>query len=159
MAGELHKTFPPLSCLLKLDGIRRLLKDRHENSVEAASLTFKIGQAIVETCLKEGKDVIVERAMKDPKVIDQFVQIGQNNNAEVFEFILWADKETILDRNATREDAPDGLPDSRRITPEKATEFWEKINGFKNDRVNATIINVRENTLEQVVEKIKGLVI
>lgn len=158
VAESLHKTLPSLSLLLKFDTMRRFLTNRHENSVEAGNLTNKICEAMVEACLKEDRDVIFERAIKDPAVLDGFINLGKSYGAEVYEFLLWADKETILGRNATRADASDFVHDSRRITFEKATEFWKKINGYKDRRTNATIIDVGENNLDQVVKKIAQII-
>lgn len=158
LAEALHQALPPLSFLLKFDAQRRFVKDRHEYKLESEGLTYKVCKAIIETCLQEGKNVVFERAVKDPNMLDDFIKLGEKYKAEIFELILWADKETIIKRNTNRGLPSDGLPDSKGVSLETVEKFWTLINKFKNQRSKAHIINVKENNLEQVIDKAKQLI-
>lgn len=157
VAEELHKLLPSLNFVLKFDVQRRFFKDRHEYKLESERLTYKVCRVITESCLQEGKDVIFERVIIDETVLDDFTRLGQQYGAQVYEFILWADKETILHRNLARGAPVDAPPDTKRVDSETAEKFWNKINELKAKRPKAHIIDVKENNLEQVMTKISEL--
>lgn len=158
VSEALHGLFPTLTLLLKFDVQRRFLKNRHEDIEASNRLTFKMCLAMTEVCLQENKDVIFERAIIENNVLDNFVALGKKYDAQIFEFILWADKETILYRNTTRPMPADAAPDTKRVTDETAEKFWNNINELKAQRPHAHVIDVKENTLEQVIGKIKTII-
>lgn len=158
VAEEIHKVLSPLSFFLKFDAQRRFLKDRHENRLKTRSFNYKICKAIIEATLKDGKDLLFEGVIPEPEIIDEFIEIGQKYEVEVFEFILTADKDTILERNTDRGLPADGLLDSKEVSLEAAEKYWNLMNDLKGQRPKAHVVDVKENDLEQVVDIVKGFI-
>ncbi len=153
LAEKLHKDFP-LSLLADVDEWRRLISGWRENREKSLKLSYIFMVAAVDAYLKTGHDVIVDKAIvSHDTVIDSLIKSGKEDGAEVYEFILTADKDIISDRAEKR-----GFHENGLLTPEKVVELWEKTQRLIADRGNAVIIDTSSITAEEVYEKVKAVI-
>ncbi len=85
--------------------------------------------------------------------LDMLREVAEKHGAEVHEIILWADKQTVLQRLEERGYKPHGL-----LTPEKAEMFWEEIDKFKDTRKEAVVIDTSSLTPGEVYDKVWSIV-
>lgn len=150
IAMRLHEAFPR-SFLLDIDSVRRLFSQYKEKREESGQASLKLSEAIVETCLNMGYDVIVDKMQFDTEVLDRYYEIAKQKEAEVKEIILWATKEVVMERAHAR-----GWKEGGSLTPEKCEAFWYQIEEMKGKRPNAVIIDTSLISLEEsylLVEK------
>lgn len=150
----LHQEMPK-SFLLDMDAMRRYMNGYREFADESRALSYAICHGIVRTCLERGHDVILDRLMLTSEVIDPFRSIANELGAEIHEFILWAPKDVCFGRASERQNAwsKGGL-----LTPEKCMLFWDKMNVFKDERPEATIVDVDGLSPEEVLKKIQSMI-
>lgn len=108
-----------------------------------------IAKQMIETALKDDRDVIVDKMIYDQEVLNELHTIGDNCGAKVSEFIIWADKETVMARAEARGYKPNGL-----FTPEKCERFWHEIDALSRVRKQAHIIDAMKNDSKSVVAEI-----
>ncbi len=154
IAKMLHASISK-SYLLDMDAQRRYMNGYREFPDESRALSYAIGHSIVRTCLEHGHDVVLDRLMLTSENIDPFVRIANEFGANVHEFILWAPKDVCLTRATERQD---GWRKGGLLTPEKCELFWEKMNVFKDERAEATIVDVTALSPEEVLEKIRDII-
>ncbi|MDP2631688.1 MAG: AAA family ATPase [Candidatus Uhrbacteria bacterium] len=135
LAARLHNEMP-LSFLLDIDAQSKFISHYREYREERWEMYLAISSAIIDTCLKLGRDVIVEKMIYDPVVIDNFINIGKIYNADIREIIIWASKDVVMNRAEER-----GYRDESLLTREKCEDFWEKINSIKGSRTDAILID------------------
>jgi predicted kinase len=145
---------PPLSFLFKFDAQRRFLKDRHQNKQEARTLIYEVCKGVVETCFGQGKDVMCEGVFPDAHFLTDLENIAKQFHAQAYEFILHADKQTIIERSTNRPMPADASPDSKQVGDDIVEKYWNQIEVLKNERNLATEIDVKQNNLQQVVNLI-----
>ena len=140
----------PLSFLVDIDEQRRFISEYEKRPEESRELVFAVAPSIVEACLREGVDVIVDKMIWPiDNCLDQLCALGEKYGAEVHEFIFWADKETAHERVDGREKK--GV----FLTPEKIDRYWEESKRLKDERPNATVIDTDKMTEDEVVATIK----
>lgn len=139
----------PLSFLVDIDAQRRYIGRYRECREESRVLSYAVTFGIVEACLKEGRDVIVEKMINDASVLDTLRAIGEKYGAEVHEFILWMPKDLVLQRASDR-----GYSVGNSLTPQKTEAFWDAIDALTDSRPLAKIINVSHLGEEQVLNEI-----
>jgi predicted kinase len=154
VAEEVHRSMPPLSFLFKFDAQRRFLKDRHQNKQEARTLIYEVCKGVVEKCFGQGKDVMCEGVFPDAYFLNDLENIANQFHTQVYEFILHADKQTIIERSTNRPMPADALPDSKQVGDEIVEKYWNQIEVLKNERALAKQIDVKQNNLQQVVNLI-----
>lgn len=145
-AALLHRELPG-SVLVNIDDLRRLISGYNKSSKESWVFSMTIAQHMLRTALKDGRDVIVDKMIYDQQVLDDLHAIAEEYSAQTHEFIIWADKETVMERANARGYKPDGL-----FTPEKCERFWHEIDALRTVRERATIIDTTENEPEAVVK-------
>ena len=64
------------------------------------ALLIRIASDIIERCLEEGRDVIVDKMLRASDLLDDIRMAGNRHGATVHEVILWASKDTVLARGA-----------------------------------------------------------
>lgn len=150
----------PLSFFIHFDELRRHIGGYREKPHESRVLTFDLVFSIAETCFKQGKDVLIDKIMYDrlekgkkQTSLTQLIGIAEKYDADIHEFIIWADKETVLSRLEER-----GYREGGLLTPEKAEKFWEEMKKFKDSRPQATIVDTSNLTPEQVFEEVGGMI-
>lgn len=147
-AAILHKRLPG-SVLVEIDALRRMISAYHQSSKESWVFAIDIAKHIVMTALEDERDVIIDKMIYDVQTLDQLQQLGKQLGADVYEFIVWAEKQTVIDRANARGYKKEGL-----FTPEKCERFWHEIQKLKNIRKEAIIVNAETQTPEEVVESI-----
>jgi predicted kinase len=154
IAQKVHPALP-LSFLLDIDAQRRYISGYREHRKESGELVIKLSLAMVEDYLQNGHDVVIDKFLTDAKISESFLELGRKYNATVFEFVLNADKETLIARANER-----GFREGSMLTPEKVPEFWEAMQNYIKSRPQAIVVDTMtmnaDNTFEYVRGKIFG---
>jgi len=151
----------PLSFLLDLDEQRRCISHYEEYLQESRVLSFDIALAIAEACLKRGQSFVSGKGMyldiieggRKKHVLDMFRDIGEKYQAEIYEILLWADKETMLGRVNDR-----GFEAKTRLTLEKAGDYWEQTQKFMKKRSQAIVVDISSLSPDEVFKKVSKIV-
>ncbi len=144
VAGRLHALMPT-SVLIDIDELRRTIPGYREKWEEGGRLAYDYAANAIEDALKAESDVIVDKTITQPQVLDTFVSTAHQYEAEVIEFLLFAQKETVQKRAEDRGFKPGGM-----LTPGKVVEIWEKIDALRNQRTNAIVIDTTNIGPEEV---------
>ena len=149
----------PMSFLLDLDEQRKFISHWDEHILESGIFSFDIALGIAEACLKSGRDFVSGKAMmdkvidgRDKNVLDMFIDIGKKHGAEIFEIMLFADKDTVLDRAISR-----GFDSKPRLTPQKAEEYWEQMQEFQKKRIDSIPVNTTNLSSDEVFNKVRRI--
>ncbi|NQV88959.1 MAG: AAA family ATPase [Parcubacteria group bacterium] len=142
----------PLSFRLALDDISRYISHYTEYREERWKLVRAIGEAMVKAVFSEGRDIVIDKMLYDPILIDAYRKIAEENNAEIFEFLLWAPKDVVMGRARDR-----GFKENGLLTPEKCDEFWDKMDTFRKNRSQAILVDTDGVSEEKVFETVMGL--
>ncbi|MCK9273225.1 ATP-binding protein [Candidatus Gracilibacteria bacterium] len=154
VAEKLHAELP-LSFLIVIDAWWKQISNWRESRKESQRLVYKIASVSIDAYLEEGKDVIVDKAiLNDIKTLDELVGVGEKHGAEVYELVLMASKEVVLERATQRGFNKQGL-----LTPEEAEKLWELSQDLKETRPNAVVIDTTFLSPEEVYEKVRGVVL
>lgn len=154
VAQKLHAEMP-MSFLLVIDAWWKQISNWRENRKESQRLVYKVAFAAIDAYLEEGKDVIVDKAiLNDVKTLDSLVGLGEKHGAQVYEFILVADKRVVLERAAERGFNKQGL-----LTPEEAEHLWELAQELTETRPNAIVIDTSSRGPDEVYESVRGEVL
>ncbi|MEX0598396.1 MAG: AAA family ATPase [Candidatus Paceibacterota bacterium] len=149
IASKIHQDLP-LAFLLSIDEQRRYISHYRENRIESRDLVHKIALDIVNNYLQTGNDIIIDGVITDIEFIEKIIQIGQKHNAQIFEFILNSDKDTLIKRAKER-----GFREGGLLTPEKVIEFWHNIQIYIRNRPDSQVLNTENLTIEETYEFIK----
>jgi predicted kinase len=145
----LHEQMP-MSFLLNIDEVRRSLSLYAKHREASGELSHAISQSIIRTVFENGRDVILEKCMIHPEVIDAYRAIADEFSADIHEYMLWAPKQLVLERAGNR-----GWHEGGLLTREKCEELWEKIDAFKDQRPQAKLIDVTGFTPDEVLKKMR----
>lgn len=151
----------PMSFLLDLDEQRKYISHYEEYLKESRVLSFDIALAIAEVCLKRGQTFVSGKGMyldiieggRNKHVLDIFEDVGKKYQAEIFEILLWADKETTLQRVKNR-----GFKTKTRMTIKKAGEYWEQTKTFMSKRNKAIVVDTSLLSPDEVFEKVIDII-
>src|SRR5687767_4676429 len=98
IAKKLHEEMP-MSLLIEGDEWRRQVSHWQEHRQESHDLIYAIKIAAAETALKMGSSVIIDKTIfGSDSSLDALIASARAHNAAAYEFILNADKETVLSR-------------------------------------------------------------
>lgn len=150
IAEKIHQALP-LSFLLDIDAQRRYISGYKEHREESGELIIKLSLAMVEDYLQNGHDVVIDKILTDAKISDAFLELGLKYGATVFEFVLNADKETLMARAGTR-----GFREGSMLTPEKVSEFWEAMQSYIKDRPQAIVVDTKNVSADDTFEYVRG---
>jgi broad-specificity NMP kinase len=146
----------PMSLYIYFDELRRMIGQYRENRDESRVYTFELAFAMMRVAFEKKRDVLIDKIMYDrieeelgERTIDIITDLGKKYNADIYEFILWADKETVMKRLEERGQIVGGL-----LTKEKAEMFWEEMNMFKDERKEAQIIDTSNLSSDDVFEAV-----
>jgi len=151
IAALLHESIK-LSYLIDVDDIRRNVSQYREYKKESNKISQEVTQSIIKTILPT-QDVIIDKMMHDPKIIDSYYDIAKECKAKVIEIILWAPKEVVMKRADDRGYRKEGL-----LTRDKCNKFWDQIDELKKTRKNAIIIDTSKFNEKEVLKKIKLII-
>jgi predicted kinase len=149
IAALLHKELSG-SVLIDIDELRRTIPNYKERREESLRLSYEYAANAIELNLTEGKEVIVDKCLSYSDTIDLFISKGREVGAEIYEFLLFAEKAIVRKRADERGYKPNSF-----LTPEKVDELWEKSNKLREERKDAVIINTTNLTLEEIYEIVK----
>ncbi len=135
----------PSSVLIDIDALRRTIPDYREKRKESLRLSYKYATNDIENQLRAGSDVIVDKTILQSEVIDTFVALAHMYGAEVIEFLLFAEKESVQKRAADRGFKPGGM-----LTPEKVEELWDRADALRPQRTGAIVIDTTHSNPEEV---------
>jgi predicted kinase len=143
------------SVLVDIDELRRTtMPDYRERREESLRLAYEIAANTIGDNLKSGHDVIIDKAISDEDTIESFIEIGKKHAAEVYEFLLFADKDTVQKRADGRGYRPGGL-----LPPERVGELWEKADALRQKRSEAIVIDTAQKDIDQVLALIQKVLI
>lgn len=148
LAARLHEQVPG-SELLDIDAVRRTILNYRENKEGSLKLAYEQALAFAEQRLQEGKDVIVDKNILEHEVLDAFISSARSAGAEAYEFILFADKESVQARADARGYRPGGL-----LTPEKVGSRWERSNALRAERTNAIVMDTSNLSPDEVLTRV-----
>jgi len=152
IAARLHQELPS-SAIIDIDELRRTtMPDYREQREESLRLAHELAAEAIDDNFKNGYDVIIDKAISDSGTIDSFIEIGKRYDAQICEFILFADKATVQKRADERGYRPGSL-----LTQEKVGEMWEKANALRIQRPNALVVDTGR-PIDEVVEDVIGQV-
>ena len=152
LAGKLHQDIP-MSLLADVDVWRKMVSGWEKDRETSLDLAYKFSVGGVEAYLKTGNSVIVDKAiLSDNSVIDALISAGERNKAEVYEFILTADKETII-RRADERGYESGL-----LTPESVKELWETTQKLIEERPDAHVIDTTNLGVNEAYQKVNDVI-
>jgi predicted kinase len=140
----------PESILIDVDEVRRTIPDYKENRQESLKLAYEKTEKLTEDAFKGGQSVIIDKAISYSDTLDSFISLANKYGAEVYEFLLFADKATIQARADER-----GYKPSSLLTPEKVGELWERSNALRIERSNAVIIDTKDKDIPEILDQVK----
>ncbi len=153
VAEKLHQDLL-MSLLADVDSWRTLVSGWKEKREESLKYAYQFTVAAVDAYLQTGHSVIVDKAiLSDNSVIDALAESGRKHDAEIYEFILTARKETIIERAHTR-----GFHENGLLTLQRVEELWERTQELIKQRPNAIVIDTTNLDQEELYKKIKSLV-
>lgn len=146
-ARALHEQMPG-AYHIELDQIRRSISGYDAHPEESFRFAIRIASDIIERCLAEGRDVILDKMLRVHDLLDDVRAAGDRHGAEVFEIILWASKETVLARGEER-----GYS-SGVFSREKAAQSWEQMAAIVAERSKAIVIDTEGKGQKDVLTEI-----
>ena len=150
VALEIQKDMP-LSLLLDVDALRRSIEGYREHRKESLRLSYLHAIALTESHLNAGQSVIVEKTVfHDDWFLENLKKAADDHQAAYFEFLLTAEKETVIARAADRGFRPGGM-----LTPERVGEFWDESQAFVVRRPQAIVLDTTGRTSEDVAALLK----
>lgn len=153
VARLLHERMP-LSVLFDVDAVMRWMSGYAlpEHTERRRRLTFALSKAILTASHENGHDVIMDKMIFESDIVDQHIAIARRAGADVYEFILWAPKDVVMERAIAR-----GFHEGGLFTKEKCELFWQKIDDFKERRSHAVVIDVSDRSAEQVADELYNM--
>ncbi len=153
VAERLHRDMP-MSLLADIDTWRKCISNWRENREESLKYAYIFSLSAIDAYLETGNSVVVDKAiLSDNTVIDSLIEIGKKHGAEVYEFILTADREVIVQRAEER-----GFHENGLLTPQRVLELWETTQNLIQARPQAVVIDTTHNNKDEVYENIKKIV-
>ena len=152
IAVRLHEKIAN-SILIDVDELRRSIPDYKERRQESLLLAYEKTRDVIEDALKIGQDVIIDKAISQSDTLDSFIAISKKYDAEVHEFLLFADEATVQKRADERGYRPGSL-----LTRERVGELWEKADELRRERPEAIVIDTAQLNKEELFNRITDLI-
>ncbi len=151
VARLLHETLSR-SLYIELDAIRRAIQGYEDDREAGFCFAVKVTQRIIEECIADKRDAIVDKMFFVPSIIDEIVQRAKEHGAEVYEIVLWADLPTVLARGAMR-----GY--SEVFSEEKARHAWYALAPLITGRLQATVIDTTHLTPNEALVEVQRVIV
>lgn len=88
----------PMSLNLDIDELRKNIGSWRERAEQSAKQSKVLAEEMARVHLAAGYDVIIPQIYRFPEHLDRLEAITNETNAELFEIVLYADKEEAIDR-------------------------------------------------------------
>lgn len=141
----------PNSVVIDIDELRRSIPKYKERRQESLLLSYQKAGELIETFLKNEQNVIIDKAISQEDTLNMFTEIGKKYRAQVYEFLLFTDKETLQRRADER-----GYKSGSLLTREKVGELWEKAEALRKQRAQAIVIDTSDMTVDEVVATVQS---
>ena len=138
-----------MSLLLPIDELRRLYSGFRQAREESMMLTNEMGRAMARVSLNHGHSVILEGLKTRQDLLDPWVQLAREHQADVYEYMLWAPKDLVLRRADERGYRPGGL-----LTPEKVERFWDELDALRTTRPGMIELDAEHHTPKELADSI-----
>jgi predicted kinase len=138
------------SVLIDVDEVRRSIPDYKENRQESLLLSYEKTASMIDEAFQNGQSVIIDKTISYADTLDLFISVAKKYSAEVYEFLLFADKATIQARADERGYKPGSL-----LTPERVGELWEKVDALRKERSTAIVIDTKDKNIQETLNEIK----
>ena len=92
----------PMTIVLELDGIRRLLGSWRDDPTRAGLLARAMSLAMAGVHLRAGYDVVVPQYLGRPEFLVQLEELARDSGAQFFEFVLSDNRDQLLRRFTER---------------------------------------------------------
>lgn len=147
VAKALHARMPR-AFHVELDAIRRNISAYDDDPEANFRFAVHIAHDVIARCLADGRDVIVDKMLRAPELLDEIREAGKRSGADVHEILLWATKEAVLARGEERGYSA-GV-----FSREKAEEAWETMHAFLPERPHAVVIDTTGKDIKEVQDEI-----
>lgn len=144
----------PNTIVIDIDELRRSIPNYKENRKESLRLSYEHAKEKIIEQLISGGSVIVDKAILDSAILDSYIEEGRRHGAEVHEFFLFTDKQSLQQRADERGYKPGSL-----LTRERVGEMWEEANKLRQERTGAMVIDTTSLDLEETLEEIKNSIV
>ncbi|MBU0750198.1 ATP-binding protein [Patescibacteria group bacterium] len=152
IASRLHQELTS-SVLINIDELRRTISNYREHREESSRRSYELTADAVVEGFQSGHDVIIDKAISYTDTLDNLVEIGRRHAADVYEVLLFADKDVVERRAANR-----GFKEGGLLTPEKVSELWEKSHSLHIQRSDAVVIDTTHLDTEQVYVAVRSAI-
>ncbi len=132
----------PNSVLIAFDDVRRNISHYEKDRDASLALAYDLTLKMVETCLAQGKDVIFNRLILEEDRLNNLYLAARHANAEVVEFMLWANKEKIMERADKR-----GYGFAKLASHDRSAMLWDQLNVFKDKRRSAIMLDIEPDSV------------
>ncbi len=144
----------PLTLNVAVDNLRSSMSDWRVYKGESQTLAYNLALGVAETHLKSGNSVVVDKAIVGAEHrLDQLIALGNKYGAEIYEFILTADCDVIVQRATDRGFNPNGL-----LNPDRVVELWEQSQELIKKRDEAILVDTNGLDAEAVYLKVKNII-
>ncbi len=113
----------------------------------------EVGRQMARRALTEETSVVVDSVKYQTAWVSPWEKLGKELGAAVFDVCLTADRSVVLDRAAERGYRPGG-----RLTPDKVSVLFDKVQTFYANRPAATVIDTSSMTVYGAVNTILDIV-
>lgn len=149
LAKKVHNAID-VSYLLDIDHVRRNISASKENRDRSRELSFSLALNLVEGCLLNSVDVIIDKMMYTSQsgkynYVPAIKKVAEKYQADVREIILFASKSTTLKNLSKR-----GYSPQETNTPKIAAEHWDEFEKYRHKQKNVLQINVEHLTSDEV---------
>lgn len=107
----------PLTLVLDIDEVRRMIGGYRENKVESRLQSLKLAFAMCAAHLESGKDVIIPNIIRAVTDLVSFEIIAKSQHADYYELLLSLPKEAAVERATERGFRPGSLLTSDKLEP------------------------------------------
>jgi predicted kinase len=148
---RLHKRLPQ-SVLINIDLVRSFISGYREHPSLSWKTGLNLSLALAASAMQQGRTIIVDKMIFDGSAWEPFYVLAKEYGAEVREFILWAEKDEVLNRCDIRGDYKEGI-----FTRESCERYWQKVTDFSKERPQAQVIDTTQLSKEAAVDALQEM--
>jgi 2-phosphoglycerate kinase len=88
----------PLTLMLDIDGVWSMISHWREQKDASAPLSKEMALALASINLRAQHDVVIPQILQTKELVDRFIALAEEYNADFYEILLIVDKEDAIDR-------------------------------------------------------------